>query len=164
MRNQHSGDGIEPVKCEPKGRFSGDYVLDWGGETIDVLFENHGREGVIVQSDEEHEVQSKGPLGRTWTLEGDRGCVMTAKRNGVRSSIRLVRDNEAFLLERKHLLSPVFLLSDNEGIIAEFAKQGILHRKLDIGVINAETDFLLLAFAFWLVISVRRASSGSLAA
>jgi len=164
MRNQHSGDGIEPVKCEPKGRFSGDYVLDWGGETIDVLFEDHGREGVIVQSGEEYEIHSKGPLGKTWTLEKDRECVMTATRHGVRSSIRLLRDNEAFLLERKHLLSPVFLLSDNEGIVAEYAKQGILHRKLDIGVINAETDFPLLAFAFWLVVSVRRASTGSLKA
>ncbi|MDH3494323.1 MAG: hypothetical protein OEM82_12285 [Acidobacteriota bacterium] len=158
MRNQHSGDGFEPVKCRPKSKFSQNYTLDWGGETIDVHFETNTSKGGIRVKKDEYEIVQSGPLSRIWTLEKEGEVVIRAKRKGVRSSIRIEKDNDAYLLERKHLLSPVFLLSDNESVIAEFNKERFFHRDLEIEVMSIEQDFLLLAFAFWLVISVRRAS------
>ena len=164
MRSQHSGDGIEPVKCEPKGRFSGDYLLDWGGETCEVCFLKGASAGSIQLMEDRYEIIQNGPLSRIWTLKKDGEKILQAKRRGIRSSIRIVRDNELFLLERKHLLSPMFLLSDNDRVIANYDKQKMFNRKLEIEVIDVEADFLLLAFAFWLVTSVRRASSGNLKA
>ncbi|NNE68414.1 MAG: hypothetical protein HKN33_17745 [Pyrinomonadaceae bacterium] len=160
MRVQHSGNGVEPVRCIPKSRLSRDYDLEWDNESIEVSFSTFGDGGKLKFKDSEYEIDVKGPLGRIWTLREDRDPVMTAERHGIRSAIIIERDGEQYSLERKHLLSSEFLLSAHNEVIADFEKPKLLNRKLEIHVLDVEADFLTLAFAFWMVTDVRRAATG----
>ena len=161
MRVQHSGDGVEPVRCTKKSRMSRDYVVEWDDEKAEVGFAKIGDGGSITYNSDKYEIDSRGPLGRVWTLKKGREAVMTAEKHGLRNAIQMECNGEHFSLERKHLLSSEFLLCGNNEVIADFDKPGFFGGKTEIEVMDIETDFLTLAFAFWVVTTIRRTAKGN---
>lgn len=162
MRINHSGQGIEPIICRRKTRFSADYELIWGDEKGEVLFESFRGGGGVVVSKTQYGITAKGPPGRVWSLANGDSNVLIAERRGLRSAIRIDGDEATYRLERKHMLGSEFRLTDWDEVLAEFEKPRPINGASEITVLDLEADFLTLCFAFWLVTTVRRASTGNL--
>lgn len=162
MRINHSGYGVEPVICSRKRRFSADYDLAWGDDRAEALFASFRGGGSVVHSGTTYDITAKGPLGRVWTMNNDGSQVFRAERKGLRSSIRIDAEDGYFLLDRKHMLGSAFRLADPDDTIADFEKPNSLNGRSEISVLDIETDFLVVCFAFWLVTTIRRASIGNI--
>ena len=161
MRGNHSGNGIEPIICKRKTRYSVDYDVIWADESAEALFGPKDG-GTIVREKKIYKVNVGGPLSRVWKLEHDGETVLTAERHGLRSAIEINGGKKPVKLERKHLLGSAFRLVDPDGVVAEYHKAKAITGKSEIEVLDVEAEFLILIFAFWLVTSIRRASSGNI--
>ena len=162
MRSNHSGDGIEPIICKRKTRSSGDYALMWDIEKAEILFEASDSKGSIVNEGKRYSISAGGPLSRTWTLGLDGETVITAERHGIRSAILFDGTAKPVKLERKHMLGNQFRLTDPDGVVADFGPPKPVSGTSSIDVLDVEAEFLTLCFAFWLVTSIRRSSTGKL--
>ena len=139
-----------------------DYDLVWGDERAEALFGTFRGAGSIVHDGAKYEITAKGPLGRVWTMNNLGSQVFKAERKGLRSSICISGEEGYFLLERKHMLGSAFRLAHPDDVVADFDRPNSINGRSEISVLDVEADFLTLCFAFWLVTTVRRASTGNL--
>src|SRR5262245_37419037 len=72
--------GAAVIRCKPKALCSWDYYLDGEGHHARVEFNWLTEQGAITADDVPFEVRKHGLFSGRWTLDGDRGAVVSAEK------------------------------------------------------------------------------------
>lgn len=146
------------IQCLPRGICSWNFDISGAGHHARAEFNWLGEQGALVIDNEPFAVTKHGVFSGRWTLDSDRGCLLTGQKTNVFTRTFEITGSFGTAVLRARSAMGRTMVVEGPGFDFTIAPAHAFTRRATIT--GSRIDFLIASFTFWLtVLTWRRAAN-----
>ena len=145
------------ITCSPDSLVSWNYFLEGGGHQAIWQKKWTSEQGAILIDDVYFAIKKHGVASGKWTIERDEEVVYTGKKlSAFRRSFVIEGSGHVYDLGPMSLLGRSMFFAKDGNVLALISPKHWYSKKATIEILDPDTDFPALVFAFWLTVLLWR--------